>query len=61
MNGSLAGLADAASRNAGMIDERLQVRISEINELLSRRATEADATWAARGADLAASIASRVR
>ena len=38
----LANMADAANRNAGSIDERLQARIQAMSDLLARTASEAE-------------------
>ena len=56
----LADLVEAANSNAESIDERLAGRIQAMNETLARTASDADATWAARGASVAGAIRARV-
>ena len=56
----LADLVEAANRNAESIDERLAGRIQAMNESLARTASDADSTWAARGASVAGAIRARV-
>ena len=56
----LMDLAEAADRNAAMIDERLASRIQLMSKSLARTAAEANSSWEARGGELAASIGFQV-